>query len=519
MGSSAIPPACQRFAQRPHAGIATVPEYHLRAGEEPNVGEAVGPGAASVERSTDADARPLADVGLGHDLSWELLDAAPDGIVMTDENGQMLLVNRQTEAIFGYDRAELLGRPVEDLLPERVRQVHRAHRTRYRAEPRTRAMGGELKLEGRRKDGSVFPVEVSLSPFRSGSQLFVVAAVRDVTTREAADAELRRVHHLLDATRDAVFIFEWDTLRFSYVNDGAAEQVGYPKQDLLDMTMLHIAPEFTEDELRNRLSPLNEGTVTSTMFATVHRRRDGTDVPVEVVVQTGTDEASSSRSFIAVVRDIGDRVEAEERLREASEELRLVEDRERIGRDLHDIVVQRLFAAGMSLHALSSLVADRPDVATRVNDVVDELDTTIREIRTAIYGLQSSKPTSGLRSEVLRIIDEARDALATEPRVRFDGLLDIVPDNVAEHVLATLRESLSNVARHAAAANVEVDLAASDGRLTLTVIDDGIGIPDEPEAGNGLVNLASRAEELGGTFVIRHRVGGGTILEWSVPTT
>jgi PAS domain S-box-containing protein len=344
----------------------------------------------------------LSEAGLSDELIWGLVDAAPDGMLMADQGGHILLVNRQLEELFGYERSELLGKPVEELLPEQLRQVHRAHRTRYGAEPRTRSMGTDLKLSGRRQDGSSFPVEVSLSPLHSESGLLVVAAVRDITDRLEAEAESRRVHELLDSTRDGVFIFESDTLRFSYVNQGAVEQVGYSREELLGMTPLHIAPRFTEADLRERLEPLATGRVSSTMFTTVHRRRDGVDLPVEVIVQASEPhEGVERRSFVALVRDITDRVEAEERLREAAQEVRLLADRERIGRDLHDSVVQRLFAAGMTLQSVASIAGDREDISRRVNDVVDELDTTIREIRTAIYKLQPpADRRAGLRSDV-----------------------------------------------------------------------------------------------------------------------
>lgn len=462
--------------------------------------------------------RPLSEVGLSHDLIWGLVDAAPDGMVMADQAGRILLVNRRLEELFGYERTELLGKPVEELLPEQLRQVHQAHRAQYGAEPRTRPMGIDLTLFGRRKDGSVFPVEVSLSPLQSESGVLVVGAVRDITERLVAEAESRRVHELLDATRDGVFIFELDTLRFSYVNQGAVEQVGYSREELLGMTPLHIAPRFTEADLRERLAPLAAGRVSSTMFTTVHRRRDGVDLPVEVIVQASAPgEGDERRSFVALVRDISDRMEAEERLYEAAQEMRLLEDRERIGRDLHDSVVQRLFAAGMTLQSVSSIAGERDDISRRVNDVIDELDTTIREIRTTIYKLgPQTERRAGLRSEILHVVEDERAALGTEPRIRFEGVLDVVADDVGEHLLATLREALSNVARHAAAGTVEVSVEAGE-RLVLRVTDDGIGIPDAPETGNGLRNMAARAEQLGGTFRIAAGESGGSVLEWSVP--
>jgi PAS domain S-box-containing protein len=464
----------------------------------------------------DDGLRPLSEVGLDDAQIWGLVDAAPDAMVMVDELGAILLVNRQTEMLFGYERSELLGRPVEELLPEQLRQVHRAHRTRYRADPRVRPMGASMRLAGRRRDGTEFPVEVSLSPVAGDAGLRVVAAVRDVTEREQAEAEARRVQEIVDATRDGVFIFDRDSLRFSYVNQGALEQVGYSRDELLTMTPLHIAPEFSEAKLRDLLAPVASGEVPSSMFTTVHRRADGVDVAVEVVVQAPASEDGEVGSFVALVRDISERVETEERLRRFAQELSLLEDRERIARDLHDLVIQRLFAAGMTLQATGSMIEDS-EVARRVGGAIDELDETIREIRSVIFGLQGD-PTqrAGLRGEILRIVSDERFVLGFEPRVSFDGPVDAISDEIAEHVCATLREALSNVARHAHATSADVMVTAGD-IVTLSIVDDGRGLPDQRGTGQGLRNMAARAGQLGGHFSIERGNDGGTVLEWRVP--
>ncbi len=211
-------------------------------------------------------------------------------------------------------------------------------------------------------------------------------------------------------------------------------------------------------------------------------------------------------------------LELAERRGEA-ERFAIIEDRDRIGRDLHDLVIQRLFATGMQLQSAVRLVPQDPVEATaRVNRAVDELDVTIRELRSTIYGLQA--PLEGrpsLRAQILEVIDAGTEQLGFAPALRLDGLLDtLATPAVAEHALATLREALSNVARHARSNHVEVLVTVRDGALQLRVEDNGIGMP-EKGARSGLHNLASRAEQLGGTFRVTSSTSGGTRLLWQVP--
>ncbi len=460
--------------------------------------------------------RPLSEAGLDDETAWALVDAAPDGIVVINESGRILLVNRQTEELFGYDRGELLGREVEDLLPERLHHVHRAHRTRYRAEPRTRAMGTGLALFGRRADGTEFPVEISLSPLIGDSELRVVAVVRDVTERARAESEAREIREVLDATRDAVLIMDADSWRFRYANEGAAEQSGYSRDELLTMSMLHIAPEFTAATLRELLAPLERGDQRSIVVTTTHRRRDGIDLPVEIVIQSIPGDDGRARGYVKIARDITDRLETEEQLRRAEREVQMLADRERIGRDLHDLVIQRLFAAGMGAQALSSQIS-HPDQQQRLQGIVDELDETIREIRSVIFGLQPRPQAgTGVRADVLQVLDDERGALGFEPHLRLDGLIDGLPQSVAAELLATLREALSNVARHASATEARVTIIAGDA-LRLRVEDDGRGIPTDAPTGNGLRNMSTRAARLGGSCHVAPGADGGTLLEWTVP--
>jgi signal transduction histidine kinase len=207
--------------------------------------------------------------------------------------------------------------------------------------------------------------------------------------------------------------------------------------------------------------------------------------------------------------------------RRAAEELLVFNDRDRIARDLHDLAIQRLFASGLTLQAALGRIVDRPEAAERVERVVDDLDETIKIIRSTIFALgqRRHQPDTGLRAGLLAEIDRAAEILGFAPTLRMSGLLDtLVPTGLAEHLLAVLREALSNAARHAGASAVDVTADVSDGRVRLRVSDDGRGIAADVTRRSGLANAQARAEEFGGTFATTAReTGGGTVVEWAVP--
>jgi signal transduction histidine kinase len=202
--------------------------------------------------------------------------------------------------------------------------------------------------------------------------------------------------------------------------------------------------------------------------------------------------------------------------------LALLEDRERIARDLHDSVIQRLFAIGLSLQGAAGLILTDPaGAAGRVEGAVDDLDLTVKQIRSAIFGLEplTRGAESGVRNQVLELVRDSGAALGFEPTVLFDGPIDSsTTDGLAADLLATLREALSNVARHARAGRVDVTVAVDAAGLLLRVADDGVGppAPDRPR-GHGLDNMAARAARRGGTFDIGPATSNGTVVEWRVP--
>ncbi|MSZ89018.1 MAG: GAF domain-containing protein [Actinobacteria bacterium] len=199
-------------------------------------------------------------------------------------------------------------------------------------------------------------------------------------------------------------------------------------------------------------------------------------------------------------------------------ELRVVEDRERIARDLHDTVIQRLFATGLALQSLAARAGDA-EVVDRLQQVVEDLDDTVRRIRTTIFELQRPRiPGRSIRQEVLDLVSETLEHTEIEPSVRFDGAVDLtIPETVADHLVAVVRESVSNVVRHSGASKLVVDITVND-HVEVRVIDNGRGLSPESSADSrGLHNLRSRAHELGGDMTLEKTPGGGTTLVWRVP--
>ncbi len=203
------------------------------------------------------------------------------------------------------------------------------------------------------------------------------------------------------------------------------------------------------------------------------------------------------------------------RAQEERELLVVLEDRERIARDLHDVVIQRLFATGMELQSAVPHTT-RPEVAKRINNAVDALDATIRDIRRSIFELRTPLGVS-LRTELRDTVEAAAGVLGFRPVLDTSGPVDsAVPDDIVPEILAVVREALANVARHAKANTVRVSVRAADGQVAVIVQDDGVGA-DASLARGGLVNLLDRARDLGGTFEVRRGEAAGTVIDWRVP--
>jgi signal transduction histidine kinase len=250
-------------------------------------------------------------------------------------------------------------------------------------------------------------------------------------------------------------------------------------------------------------------------------RSDGTEVAVEISLSPVSSPMGAMT--IASIRDITDRLADAERLRATREMLTLSSERERIARDLHDTVLQRLFGLGLELQAMAMKQSGLPDsesTVARLETSVDEIDHIIKEIRTSVFTLGAAKREGSLGQEIGDILAQSARVLGFSPRLRIEGPLEhMVSGALRIDLAASLREALGNVARHSKATVVSVDLIVHNYTLTMRVIDNGVGLPQDAQSspGNGLRNLSTRATTHGGTCELIALDEGGTLVEWIVP--
>ena len=339
--------------------------------------------------------RVVSSLALDHALLSHAVDRAPAGVVIVDDAGVIHYANDSMGELVGRPDGSLVGRRVDELVPDSIRGHHAQLRAGFNAAPSQRPMGSGLDLQLKRHDDVLVPVEISLSPLVHDGQRYVIAAVRDVSERN----------------------------------------------------------------------------------------------------------------------------ENQRRLSKANEKLALLDERERIGRDLHDVVLQHLYGVGLSVQATA--IRAEPDLAGRLEQVVDEIDRIISEVRTIVFTLGTAAGRGTFGQELGDVMAQSSRVLGFTPSVRLEGPVEsVLSDHIRSELVTTMREALGNVARHANATQALVVVTVEEGSVTMSVTDNGVGPPPDrggAAAGHGLPNVRARAESLGGVCELRAAEGGGAELWWCVP--
>ncbi|MFC7245245.1 GAF domain-containing protein [Catellatospora aurea] len=336
----------------------------------------------------------------------------------------------------------------------------------------------------------------------------------DTTTAEALALVARRAREVAEAELVAVLLHEEDNATLTVAIVDAAEPVPGLAGAVLPVAQTGFAPVLSNQQVVS-LEQLGKAAPWPVAVPDIRgiAAPFATGQGVLLVAYTGAARAEDELLLTAFAGQAGLAL-LRAQAREDREQLLVLSDRERIARDLHDVVIQRLFATGLQLQTVASMVSARPELAKRIESAVDDLDSTIRDIRGAIFELRSPAGQS-LRAELRTLVDGAAASLGFRPDLVLDGPVDsAVPDQMHADLLAVIREALSNVVRHAHAGRVLVAVAVDGGRLTATVTDNGSG---GATPRGGLRNLAERAALHGGTLTVEPGDPAGTVLRWNVP--
>jgi two-component system, NarL family, sensor histidine kinase DevS len=488
-------------------------------------------------------------------LEREFLEFAPDAVIGVDEAGEIKLANSRTQAVFGYTRDELIGESVEKLVPEGVRPAHVAHRDRYFEAPRTRPMGVGLDLHARRKDGSEFPCEVSLSAVATDQGMMALAAIRDITDRRRDRDELRRAVRRLQAATDVAIavggetdlnrVLEAIVERGRALVEARALIIMLKEGDDLvvgataaiaggldpRVSELRIpAQEASERVLLGRFTGPDLGAKESgrALIAPLLFRGDplGVVVALDRIGEPGRfdDEhqrlleafAASAATGVATARSM-----AEERLQNTIDAAE--QERSRWARELHDETLQALAVLRMRI---SSALREETDDQLHATSqaAVEQIDEEIVKLRRLITELRpASLDTIGLEAALQALAEQHQQGtnLDVDCYLELPREEDARPTPLLETAVYRLvQEALNNIAKHSMARRADLTVRSSRNAIEIEVKDNGVGFePSLVREGFGLVGMRERAALLGGTVEVTSTRGSGTRVLAEIPLT
>lgn len=457
-----------------------------------------------------------------------LLDSAMDAIITVDETQRIVLYNRAAEHIFGWPAADMLGQPLTRLIPERYQSTHAAHLRRFSATgTSSRRMGGSTVVHGVRASGEEFPVDASISQLETPQGKLFTVILRDVTERMEAEHEqsrlAARLSGLLDSAMDGIISVD-EQQRIIFYNRAAERIFGWPALQVMGRPMDMLMPKRLRAGHRQHVANFGETGVTSRRMGDrtvlLGLRATGEEFPIDASISQL--ETPEGKLFTVILRDVTERVRAQEELASFAAEASGVreEEKSRIARELHDELAQTLAAAKMDARWALDNLGSRAQAAAKLEAMIGLLDQAVASTRRIAADLRPLiLDDLGLVPALEWLAKNFEERAGVACELRLDPDLDL-QEPFATSVFRMVQESLNNVAKHAQASKVQVGVARSGEHVLLTVQDDGVGFhPSDARKPSslGLVGLRERAKLLRGSVSVASEPGHGTRVEARLP--
>lgn len=464
-------------------------------------------------------------------------ESAMDPIISIDESQRIVLFNAAAERAFRWPRRQVLGQPIDMLIPQRFHAAHRAHVDQFRQTGVTSRRMGELRaLTGVRANGDEFPIEASISQHVEDGRKVLTVILRDITERMRAEALLARsearLRGILDSAMDAVITVD-DQQKVALFNAAAEKMFGCPQEQAMGAPLAWFIPDRFRGAHSRHVDDFGATGVTSRRMAgarvVMGLRRNGEEFPIDASISQLTD--GTSRFYTVVLRDVSERMRALESLARSKEELRELasaassareQEQSRIARELHDELAQAMSTLKMDLSLIrSSSSGEDASLVKRLERMETQIDATIAAMRRIASDLRPlTLDDLGLAPAIESLVHdfERRSGVRCELAIADPDLE--LPGPHATAVFRIVQESLTNVGKHAKASNVEVVIGEDSEGIIVAVRDDGVGFvidgPRKPQS-YGLLGVRERAYLLGGQTRIVSAPGKGTEIEVRLP--
>ncbi|NNE90294.1 MAG: PAS domain S-box protein [Verrucomicrobiales bacterium] len=448
-----------------------------------------------------------------------VVESAPNGIIVADRSGRIVMVNQSAEKMFGYDRSEFLELSIEDLVPENIRGKHAGHRETFHKSPEPRQMGAGRDLRAKRKDGSEFPVEIGLTPLQSGNDTKILSSIVDITERkqneeqlrqyaaelEAGNLELRRQSDLLRNVHDAVILVNGDGIVCEW-NAGATRVFEMDTAEAIGKSLQEICPHPHQHPFFDRFVPALEKQA-SIEAVIACDLRSGTKLFLRTHVSKM--DTSEGVGYVICASDITELKRLEHEILNVSEN-----EQRRIGQDLHDDLCSQLSGIACITKMLEdSLKPDRKTEAELIARVTEMLADAVQKARQIAKGLvPAALETHGFSGALQELAAHFREVFGVNcvAEIKTENALDGIEQNAAVQLFRIAQEACTNSAKHSDADLIKISAGVEDGWVTLCVSDDGKGMPEDfSSTGMGLLTMRRRAEIIGAEFEIDAFPGEG----------